>query len=124
MSDFSRTYTRSKKKKRVDESEGDPNMIELFGASSGPILRPRMYRASQPIVDEIVEEGHETSSNDDEESDDDYRMQFSQGKGPANDDDDEEDYGGRERGVEEKRKKKSKLCLILEGQSIPALIAL
>jgi hypothetical protein len=33
MSDFSRTYTRSKKKKRVDKSEGDPNLIEPPGAS-------------------------------------------------------------------------------------------
>jgi hypothetical protein len=74
MSDFSRTYTRSKKKKRVDESEGDPDPIEPSGASSSPILRPRMSRASQPIVDEIVEGGHETSSNDDDESDDNYRI--------------------------------------------------
>jgi hypothetical protein len=81
MSDFSRTYTRSKKKTRVDESEGDRDPIEQSGASSGPILRPRMTRASQPIVDKIVEERNEASSNDDEESDDDYMMQFRHGKG-------------------------------------------
>jgi hypothetical protein len=56
MSDFSRTYTRSKKKKRVDEPKDEPVPIEPSGASSGPILRPRMSRASQPNVDEIVEE--------------------------------------------------------------------
>jgi hypothetical protein len=114
MSDFSKTYTRSKKKERVDEPEGVSDPIEASGASSGPILRPRTSRASQPAVDEIVEEeeaeeeeeeeGHETSS-DDNESEENYRMQFRHGKGPADDDDDdddeEEDYGGRERGVEE-----------------------
>jgi hypothetical protein len=97
---------RSKKKKRVDEPEGDSDPIEPSGASSGPILRPTTSRASQPVVDEIVEEeeeGHETSS-DDNENEENYIMQFRHGKGPANDDDDnddeEEDYGGRERGVE------------------------
>jgi hypothetical protein len=107
MSDFSRTYTRSKKKKRVDEPEGDPDPIEPSGASNGPILRPRMSRAPQPAVGETVEEeeGHETSS-DDNESEENYRMQFRHGKGPADDDDDddddeEEDYGGRERGAKE-----------------------
>jgi hypothetical protein len=105
MSDFSKTYTRSKKKKMVDEPEDAPDPVEPSGVSSGPILRPRMSRASQSVVDEIVEEGHQTSSNDDEKSDDGYRMQFRHGKGPEDDDDDdddeEEDYGGRERGVEE-----------------------
>jgi hypothetical protein len=96
---FSKTYTRSKKKKRVDEREGVSDPIEASNASSGPILRPRTSRASQPAVDEIVaeeeeEEGHETSS-DDNESEENYRMQFRHGKGPA------EDFGGRERGVEE-----------------------
>jgi hypothetical protein len=57
-------------------------------------------------VDEIGEEGHETSGEDDQESDDNYIMQFRNGKGPAHDDDnddddEEEDYGGRERGEEE-----------------------
>jgi hypothetical protein len=106
MSDFSRTYTRSKKKKRADEPEGDPDQIEPSSASSGPTLRPRMSRAPQPAVDEIVEEeeGHETSS-DDNESEENYKMQFKHGKGPADDDDDddddeEEDYGDREKGVE------------------------
>jgi hypothetical protein len=82
MSDFSRTYTSSKKKTRVDEPEGDPDRIEPSCASSGPTLRPRMSRASQPVVDEIVEleEGHETSS-DNNESEENYRMQFSHGKG-------------------------------------------
>jgi hypothetical protein len=108
MSDFSKIYTRSKKKKRVDEPEDISDPIEAFGASSGPILRPRTSRASQPAVNEIVEqeeeEGHETSS-DDNESGETYRMQFRHEKGPADDDDDdddeEEDFGGRERGVEE-----------------------
>jgi hypothetical protein len=105
-----KTYTRSKKKKRVDEPEGVSDPIEASGASSGPILRPRTSRASQPTMDEIIEEeeeeGHETSS-DDNESEENYIMQFRHGKGPAYDDDDdddeEEDYGGRERGVEEKK---------------------
>jgi hypothetical protein len=70
MSDFSKTYTRPKKQKRVDEPEGVSGPIEASGASSGPILRPRTSRASQPAVDEIVEEeeeeGHETSSDDNE----------------------------------------------------------
>jgi hypothetical protein len=110
MSDFSKTYTRSKKKKRVDEPEGVSDLIEASSASSEPILRPRTSRASQPAVDEIVEEeekeeGHETSS-DDNESEENYRMQFRHEKGPADDDDDdddeEEDFGGMERGVEEK----------------------
>jgi hypothetical protein len=107
MSDFSKTYTRSKKQKRVDEPEGVSGPIETSSASSGPILRPRTSRASQPAVDEIVEEeeeeGHETSG-DDNESEENYRMQFRHGKGPADDDDDddeEEDFGRRERGVEE-----------------------
>jgi hypothetical protein len=108
MSDFSKTYTRSKKQKRVDEPEGVSGPIEASGASSGPILRPRTSRASQPAEDEIVEEeeeeGYEMSS-DDNECEENYRMQFRHGKGPANDDDDdedeEEDFGGRERGVEE-----------------------
>jgi hypothetical protein len=108
MSDFSKTYTWSKKQKRVDEPEGVSGPIEASGASSGPILRPRTSRASQPAADEIVEEeeeeGHETSS-DDNESEENYRMQFRHGKGPVDDDDDdddeEEDFGGRERGVEE-----------------------
>jgi hypothetical protein len=77
MSDFSKTYTRSKKQKRVDELEGISNTIEASGTSSGPILRPRTSRASQPVVDEIVEEeeeeGHETPS-DDNESEENYRM--------------------------------------------------
>jgi hypothetical protein len=107
MSYFSKTYMRSKKKKRVDEPEGVSDPIEASGASSGPILRPKTSRASQPVVDKIVEEdeqGHETSS-DDNESEENYRMQFRHGKGPADDvdddDDEEEDYGVRERGVEE-----------------------
>jgi hypothetical protein len=41
MLDFSKIYTRSKRKKRVDEPEGISDPIEAFGASSGPILRPR-----------------------------------------------------------------------------------
>jgi hypothetical protein len=45
MLDFLRTCTRSKKKKRVHEPEGDPDPIEPSGVSSGPILRPRMSRA-------------------------------------------------------------------------------
>jgi hypothetical protein len=58
MSDFSRTYTRSKKKKRVDEPEGDSDPIEPSGTSSGPTLRPRMSRATKSnVVDEIVEKG-------------------------------------------------------------------
>jgi hypothetical protein len=56
MSDFSKTYTRSKKKKRVDEPEGVSDLIEVSGASSGPILRFWTSKASQPAVDEIVEE--------------------------------------------------------------------
>jgi hypothetical protein len=107
MLDFFKTYTRSKKQKRVDEPEGASGLIEASGASGGPILRPGTSRASQPAVDEIIEEeeeeGHETSS-DDNESEENYRMQFMHGKGPADDDDDddeEEDFGGRERGVEE-----------------------
>jgi hypothetical protein len=54
MSDFLKTYTRSKKKKRVDEPEGISDPIEASGASSGPILRPMTSRASQPVVDKIV----------------------------------------------------------------------
>jgi hypothetical protein len=108
MSDLPRTYTRSKKKKRVDEPEGVSDPFGASGASSRPTLRPRTSRASQPAVDEIVEEeeeeGHETSS-DDNESDENYRMQFRHGKGLADDDDDEddeeEDFGGGERGAEE-----------------------
>jgi hypothetical protein len=113
MSDFSKTYTRSKKQKRVDEPEGISNPIEPSGTSSGPILRPRTSRASQLAVDEIVEEeeeeeeeeeGHETPSADNE-SEENYRMQFRHGKGLADDDDDDDDdeevFGGRERGVEE-----------------------
>jgi hypothetical protein len=64
-------------KKRVGEPEGVSDPIEASGASSGPILRPRTSRASQPAVDEIVqeeeEERHETSS-DDNESEENYRM--------------------------------------------------
>jgi hypothetical protein len=79
MSDLSKTYTWPKKKKRVDEPEGVSDPIEASGTSSGPILRPRASRASQPTVDEIVEEeeeeGHGTSS-DDNGSEENYRMQF------------------------------------------------
>jgi hypothetical protein len=39
MSDFSKTYTRSKKQKRVDEPEGVSGPIGASGASSGRILR-------------------------------------------------------------------------------------
>jgi hypothetical protein len=117
MPDFSRTYTRSKKKKRVDEPEGDPDPIEPSGTSSGPTLRPRMSREPQPTVDEIVEEeeGHGTSS-DDNESEENYMMQFRHGKGPADDDDDddddeEEDFGGRERGVEVEEEEEEEVML-------------
>jgi hypothetical protein len=115
MSDFSKTYTRSKKKKRVDETEGVSDPIEASGASSGPILSPRTSRAFQPAVDETVEEeeeeeeGHETSS-DDNESEENYRMQFRYGKGPANDDDDdddeEEDYGEGKEVLKKKRRRR------------------
>jgi hypothetical protein len=51
-----------------------------------------MSRASQPTVDEIMEEeeGHETSS-DHNESEENYRLQFRHGKEPADDDDDDDD---------------------------------
>jgi hypothetical protein len=105
MSNFSKTYSRTRKKKRVDETEVDPDPIQLTGATSGPSLKPRApRRVVGTSVGEIEEEGIETSSEDDQESDENYRMEFRKGKGPAADDDDddddedeEEDYGGRGR---------------------------
>jgi hypothetical protein len=114
MSDFSRTYTRSKKKKSVVELGGDLGPVEPSGASNGPILRPRMSRASQPTVDEIMEEeeeGHETSS-DHNESEENYRLQFRHGKEPTDDDDDDDDDDDEEKimvvGKEVLKEKKKK----------------
>ena len=117
MSDPTKTYYRTRKKKKVDESQNVSDPSEPPAASSGPNVRPRVPKriAASPIV-EFEEEVNNTTSEDDDDSNESYRIEIREGKGPATDDDDEdedaddnddeiddEDIGGRERGEQSAR---------------------
>jgi hypothetical protein len=117
MPDFSRAYTRSKKKNRVDEPEGDPAPIESSGASSGPILRPRMSRASQSNVVDVVVVVVEWKEE--------LRRRRRRRRRKKKKKKKKKKKGKKKKGKKKGKmmKKRRRLCLRLGGKSIPALIA-